>query len=175
MKKIAIIAVLFLIGALGAKSVEAQKIGYVDMQEIIFNMPEAKDADSSLRVYQQDLYQEMQNMQQEFQDNAAKFIADSLNMSEAVKEVKRDELQSQQQRIARFQQEAQDRIAGRQQSLFKPVVGKAKEAVQAVAKQKGYTWVLNAGGDDEELLGVLVVKPQGDDLTADVKTNLGIK
>ncbi len=172
MKKLAIVAILVLVSTLSAFQVNAQKkIGYVNMQEIIYNMPEAKKADTTLQSYRQDLYNELQNMQKEFQTNAQKFIGDSMSMSQAVKEVKRDELQQQQQRLSQFQQSAQQRISKKQQQVFQPIIKKAQDAVNAVAKAKGYTWVFNNTGDGS----ILLVKPSANNLTDAVKAKLGIQ
>lgn len=172
MKKTAIIVAVALVSSLSALQVNAQKkMGYVNMQEVIMNMPEAAKADTALQKYQQNLYGEIQNMRTEFQKNAQAFVTDSLSMSEAVKEVKRDELESQQERVGRFQQSAQQKVSQRQQSIFKPIIEKAQNAVNVVAKEKGYTWVFNDTGDGS----ILLTKPEGDDLTAAVKVKLDIK
>jgi outer membrane protein len=92
-------------------------------------------------------------------------------MSDAIKEVKRSELRDLQNRIAQLQQTSQQQLQGKQQSLLQPIIEKAQKAVDAVAKAKGYTYVFNDTGDGT----VLVVKPAADDLTAQVKTKLGIK
>ncbi len=46
---------------------------------------------------------------------------------------------------------------------------KVKLAVTAVAKEKGYTYVLDATSQ------IMVVAPDADDLTAAVKLKLGVK
>jgi outer membrane protein len=171
MKKVAILAALVLATTLTAFKADAQKIGYVDMQEIVTGMPEYAQADTALGKYRDDLVQQMQAMQQELQTKAGAFIKDSLKMSDAIKEVKRSELRDLQNRIAQLQQTSQQQLQGKQQSLLQPIIEKAQKAVDAVAKAKGYTYVFNDTGDGS----VLVVKPAGDDLTAQVKTKLGIK
>ncbi len=171
MKKGVIIAAVAILASFSTFSVNAQKIGYVNMQDVVTNMPEYAKADTAVTNYSQDLYTQMQTMQQEFQDNANKFIKDSTTMSDAVKEVKRGELQDQQRRIAQFQQSLRQRVGSKQQELLQPIIDKAQNAVNAVAQAKGYTWVMNVPGDSS----LLVVKPKGDDLTEAVKTKLGIK
>lgn len=170
MRKVAIIAAVVLVASLSAFQVSAQKIGYVNMQEIIINMPEYAKADTALAKYRNELFTEIQSMQKELQDNVGTFIKDSTTMSDAVKEVKRGELQDAQQRLVKFQQASQQKVGQKQQELLKPIVDKAQDALNAVAKAKGYTWVINDSGD-----GLLLVKPAGDDLTASVKAKLGIQ
>jgi outer membrane protein len=170
MKKLAILAVV-LVATLSAAKVDAQKIGYVDMQEVVTGMPEYAQADTALGKFRNDLYQQMQSMQQEFQTKAQAFIKDSATMSEAIKEVKRSSLTDLQTRIGQLQQGIQQQMQQEQNKLLQPIIEKAQKAVDAVAKTKGYTYVFNDTGDGS----ILVVKPTGDDLTALVKTKLGIK
>lgn len=170
MKKVAIIAAVVLVASLSAFQVSAQKIGYVNMQEIIVNMPEFAKADTALNKYRQELFAEIQSMRTDLQDNISSFVKDSTTMSDAVKEVKRDELQDAQQRLMTFQQSSQQKVGQKQNELMKPIIDKAQKAVEAVADSKGYTWVFNDTGNGN----ILLVKPSGDNLTTAVKANLGI-
>jgi outer membrane protein len=170
MKKLTILLVVF-VATLSATKVDAQKIGYVDMQEIVTGMPEYAQADTALGRYRDDLVQQMQVMQQEMQTKAGTFVQDSLKMSDAIKEVKRSELRDLQNRIAQLQQTSQQQMQQKQNDLLQPIIEKAQKAVDDVAKAKGYSYVFNDTGDGT----ILVVKPAGDDLTAQVKTKLGIK
>jgi outer membrane protein len=70
MKKVAILAALVLATTLTAFKADAQKIGYVDMQEIVTGMPEYAQADTALGKYRYDLVQQMQAMQLELQTKA---------------------------------------------------------------------------------------------------------
>lgn len=172
MKKVAIVAAFVLVASLSAMQVNAQtKIGYVNMQEIIMDMPETAQADSSLQDFRNDLIEQARGMRSEFQTNAQAFIKDSLSMSDAIKEVKREELQGQQQRIAKFQQTIQQKLSQQQQKLYQPIITKAQNAVNTVAEAKGYTWVFNDTGNGS----ILLVKPEGENLTDAVKANLGIE
>lgn len=171
MKKLAILAAVVLVATLSAYKADAQKIGYVDMQEIVTGMPEYAQADTALGKYRDDLIQQMQAMQQELQNEASAFVKDSATMSDAIKEVKRSGLRDLQNRIAQLQQTSQQQLSNKQNSLLQPIIEKAQKAVDAVAKAKGYTYVFNDTRDGS----VLVVKPTGDDLTNQVKAKLGIK
>lgn len=152
---------------------EAQKIGYVNMQDIVTSMPEYAKADTAIAAFQRELGQQFQDMQQEFNTKAQAFIKDSATLSEVAKQAKRAELQDAQNRLYEFNQGSQDRIQQKQAEVLKPVVEKAQQAVHAVAKAKGYSYVIsdNGTGDTGE---ILVVRPAGDDLTAAVKANLGL-
>ncbi|TAN15143.1 MAG: OmpH family outer membrane protein [Chitinophagaceae bacterium] len=173
MKKLIILAAVILVATFSALSANAQKIGYVDMQDIISLMPETAQADSALSSYRDNLVETMQTMNQEFQTKANTFVKDSLKMNEAIKEAKRSELRDLQNRIGQLQQTSQQQMQQEQQQLLQPIIEKAQKAVSEVAKVKGYTYVL----DDSQGGGgnILIVKPATDDLTAEVKARLRLK
>lgn len=171
MKKLTILAAVILMATVFAFRADAQKIGYVDMQEIVTQMPEYAQADTALGSYRDNLIQNMQSMQQEFQSKAESFVKDSVKMNPAIKEAKRSELTDLQRRISQLQQTSQQQLQQEQSTLLQPVIEKAQKAVNEVAKAKGYAFVFNDPGDGS----VLVVKPNADDLTNEVKARLGIK
>jgi outer membrane protein len=154
-----------------AETSNAQKIAYVDMQDIVSSMPAAGKADTAIQKYQQELYQQYQTMQKELQDEAGTFVKDSTTMSEAVKQVKRGSLQDLNVRIQQFRQNINNNVNKKYSDLMKPIIDQAQAAVGAVAKAKGYSYVL----DDSEQAKVLIIKPDGDNLTAAVKAKLGLK
>src|SRR5690606_18127669 len=99
MKKLSVLAVA-MVAVLVAFRADAQKIGYVNMQEIVTGMPEYAQADTALGQYQNTLVQEYQAMQQQFQNELNTFVKDSATMSDAVKQVKRGTLQDLSGRIS---------------------------------------------------------------------------
>jgi outer membrane protein len=71
-------------------------------------------------------------------------------------------------RIQKFQQTAQDDMARKEQELVAPLLDKAKQAVDEVAKLKGYDYVLDSSA------GALVTYPEEHDLLKAVQSHLGI-
>lgn len=173
MKKLTILVAVILMATLGSFSANAQKIGYVDMQDIISQMPETAQADSALGSYRDNLVQQYQSMNQEFQTKADAFVKDSVKMNQAIKEAKRAELRDLQSRISQLQQSSQQELQQEQGQLLQPIIEKVQKAVSELAKAKGYAYVL----DDSQGGGgnILVVKPAADNLTAEVKAKLGLK
>ncbi|WP_353196648.1 OmpH family outer membrane protein, partial [Parapedobacter defluvii] len=78
------------------------------------------------------------------------------------------ELQEIARRIQEVQQLAQEDLQKKQEELFAPIFQKANTAVQSVAKEKGYAYVFDIANS------AIPYFAGGDDLTADVKTKLGI-
>jgi outer membrane protein len=168
MKKV-LTLVLLVSGLLAAGSrTQAQtKIGYVNVSEIILAMPEAKKADTALNQFREALIQSAQDKQSAFDDAVAKFYKDSVTMAPAVKEVKRKALQQQVQDMQGEDQRIQQELQKKQEEYSAPIQKKALEAVQAVAKENGYTYVL--------VKEAVLVGPPGDDMAPLFKKKLGLK
>lgn len=168
MKKIITLA-LITMGIFGiSNTTKAQgKIGYISADEIIVLMPESAKADTLLNQYQQALYQNAQLKQNDFNDAVAKFIKDSATMNASLKEVKRLELQKQSQELSGAEQTIQQQMQQKQQELVAPIQKKVLGAIQEVAKENGYTFILPKEA--------LLVAPPGDDIANLVKKKLGLK
>jgi outer membrane protein len=147
--------------------VKAQKIGYISLQEIIATMPEGRKADTALQQHYDALVANATDKQNALQSDIQKFIKDSITMPVATKDVKRRDLQARTQELAGEEQRIQQAIEQKRQELSGPIEKKAMDAVQAVAKENGYTYVLPKEA--------VIVGPPGDDLIALVKKKLGIK
>jgi len=166
MKKLIVGAVM----ALGFFSASAQtKIGYINTDELISLMPEAATADAELKAYQDALGLQGQDLGKEADAKAALYVKDSATLNPSMKEIKKNEIIELYQKVQNWNQIAQDRYNQKAQEKIAPIRTKALEAIKAVAKEKGYGYVLDAS------TGALLVSPPGDDLLPFVKTKLGIK
>jgi len=145
----------------------AQKIGYTSADEIIQLMPEAATVQAQLDQYQQSLYQNAQDKQAALNEAVAKFIKDSATMSPSLKEVKRSDLQKQNQELAGEQQKIQNDFEQKRQELSIPIQKKLQAAIEAVAKENGYTYVMPTQA--------LIVMPPGNDIGPLVIKKLGLK
>ena len=168
MKKIFTVAFIALGFVFAANSAVAQaKIGYISSQDLITLMPEYKKADSSLQQLRAALIQNAQEKETKLNSDIEKFNKDSATMNEAIKAVKRQDLQKAYQELAGEEQRIQEALQQQQQRELAPIQKKANEAVQAAAKENGYTFVFEKD--------VLIVAPPGDDILPLVAKRLGIK
>ncbi len=166
MKKILIVLGLLYAG----HQVNAQqKIGYINSEELIMAMPEAKKATADITAYAKTFQDQLQAMQKELETKYKAYEAGVKTMTEAMKDVKEKELTDLQNRIQSVQQGAEEKIAAKRQDMLKPITEKADAAIQAVAKEKGYSYILDANAG-----GIIYALPT-DNILADVKTKLGIK
>jgi outer membrane protein len=166
MKKLLLGAVM----AFGILSASAQtKIGYINTDELISLMPEAVTVDAELKQYQSALQEQGQTLQVEADKKRDQYFADSSKLSASMKEIRRGELVTLYTRLQNYEQEIQDKTNQFAQTKIGPIRQKAMDAIKAVAKEKGYTYVL------DQTTGGLLVMPPADDLLPSVKTKLGIK
>lgn len=145
----------------------AQKIGYVNADEIIMLMPEAAKLQADLEAYQKSLYQNANDKQTSFNDALQKFIKDSATMSPSLKEVKRNDLQKQSSELANQQQIIGQELDQKRQELASPIQKKLQEAIEAVAKENGYTYIITREA--------LIVVPEKDDIGPLVMKKLNLK
>lgn len=146
-----------------------QKIGYINSDELLVSMPEAKKADAEISAYAKTFQDQLSSMQKELETKYKAYEASVKTMTDATKEVKQKELNDLQNRIQSTQQSAEEKIATKRQELLKPITEKADAAIQAVAKEKGYSYIFDANAG-----GIIYALPT-DNIIKDVKAKLGIK
>ncbi|MEZ2338118.1 OmpH family outer membrane protein [Mucilaginibacter sp. RCC_168] len=155
---------------IGQFSNAQSKIGYVDFQAIVSQMPEAKTIKPQMDAYQKQFVTQLTAMNNDLQTKGKAYQDQSKTMSDADKTAKQTELQGLQKKMQDYQANAQQQVEAKSNELIKPITDKARAAVNDVAKEKGITYVF-----DSSQGSALLVSNEGSDLTASVKTKLGIK
>jgi outer membrane protein len=145
------------------------KIGYVNFNAIIDVMPEKNVLAKTLQDYGKTFTDQLQAMQTEYQKNGTDYETNRAKYTEAVRLQKEGELTDLQKRIQDYNQKAQQSMETKQNELAKPLFDKVKIAIAAVAKEKGYTYIIDTTNTN------LLVAPVTDDIFAAVKTKLGLK
>jgi outer membrane protein len=151
--------VLFLALGLGTFLSHAQtasvKIGYADVDYIFSQLPEAKQIEAELKSTQAQLKNQIDVKYQDFQKKLADYQANLNTMLDAVRQNTERELAQMQQNIEKLQQDAQTTIQTKQTQLMEPVYKKVGKGIEDVAKENGFTFILNQqiGGLDVILYG----------------------
>ncbi len=158
-------AILFI----SAGSVMAQKTGYISVDRVVSLMPETAKLDSLLRKFQADsLNPQFNYMVQEYQRKDSMVSGkDSVKLSIAVRKQIRQELEGYAYQIQNWQQIVQQELQGKQSQLLEPIYRKVDNAIQTVAKENGYAYVLNQEA--------LLVMPPADDLLPLVAKKLNVR
>ena len=146
------------------------KIAHVNTAEILDAMPDKTKAEKTLENYYGDLQSQLQSMAQEYQNKAQDYEANVATMSNLVKQSKEKEIIDLQNRIQQFQANAEQEFESKRAELLKPILDKIQNAINAVGKEKGYTYVIDLATGAAVFVGDSAV-----DATKDVKAKLGIK
>lgn len=144
----------------------AQKIAHISLDSLITLMPESKTAQEVAQKYLKELESQVASMETELQTKYADYMQHQNEYSAVIKAAKENELQDLNKRIEDFKMTAQQDYQRKYSDLSKPIYDKAKTAIEAVAKENGYRYVL-----DTSTGNVLYSEP-GDDIIALVKKKL---
>lgn len=144
----------------------AQKVAHLHLDSLSNLMPETKVAKGVAEIYFNDLKKTAGAMEEEFQKKYNDYLQAEATMSELVKKTKQDELQSLQTRIQDFNQQAQMDYQKKSADLTAPIMEKAKKAIEAVAKENGYKYVLDTSA------GNVLYSEQSEDIILLVKKKL---
>lgn len=147
------------------------KIGYTNADYILSLMPEAKQIESELSAYEQQLQNQLQSKYEEFQTKAADYQQNAAGMIDAVRADRENELQNMQVEIQKFEQEAQNSLANKRNQLIAPAYEKIGTAIEQVSKENGYTHVFSSGTPG---FNVLLYAREEDNVSDLVLKKLGI-
>ncbi|HNQ82289.1 MAG TPA: OmpH family outer membrane protein [Bacteroidales bacterium] len=145
------------------------KLGYIDSNELLELMPGKDSIQTALQDYQKTLETQLQTMYAEYQTKVQDYQTNSRTMSDIIRQTKEKELADLETRIQTFQQQADTDLQNKQVELLQPLLDKAKNAINAVAKENGYTYIFDVG------TGAFLFYEKGDNILPLVKAKLGLK
>jgi len=155
---------------------KAQGVAHVNYQEVVELMPDYKLALNDYEVYREalnDQLMEIQNnylgIQKKAKDEAAKPVPNEARLKIYYSQMETAQLQYQ-----TMQESIQDSLSLKQMELLQPIKDKVTAAVAEIAKEKGYTHVLDNANAAFSGSMLLYADPAYD-ITALVKAKLGLK
>jgi outer membrane protein len=169
MKKlnVLLLAALLLFGA--QTTVFAQsKVAHINTTELVSVMPAMKAAEGQLEKLQKTYDTEIKAMTKELQAKITQYDAEAANKTDEENRKRIEEVQGMQNNIGAYRQQALQDLQQKEVDLFQPILEKARQAIQKVARAQGFQYVLDA------TQGSGVILSDGKDLLADVKKELGI-
>ena len=163
---------LFFLAAIlvvAAGSANAQKTGYIKVDDVVALLPETRKLQGALEKYNADSLLPRYNYTlSEFQRKDSLINGkDSLKYSAGARMKMREEMQQDLYELQNWQQISSQAIQARQDQLLEPLYRRAFEAIQAVAKENGYSYVYTKDA--------LLVAPPADDLLPMVAKRLNLK
>ncbi|MCR4660353.1 MAG: OmpH family outer membrane protein [Bacteroidales bacterium] len=169
MKKvfIATLAVIFALcgTAMAQKNI---KLGHINSNELMQIMPGRDSAQAVLQAEVTELEGTLKAMQSEMEQRYNDYMEKQNGWTDLIKQTKQREIQDMGARIEEFQRSAQTQLQEREAELLKPIIDRAKDAIDQVAKEGGYTYVFDSG------TGALLYSQDSEDLMPLVKKKLGL-
>lgn len=158
--------------AFGQAQPVVQKVGYADTDYILMQLPDAKKIETELQAHGSQLEATLKGKIQDYEKKLADYQRGAATMIDAIRQDKEAELTQLQQGIEKFRSDAEASFAKKNQDLMKPVVDKIGKAIEAVAKEQGYSFILSLqapGGND-----ILLHSDEKYDISDDVLKKLGV-
>lgn len=147
----------------------AQKLGYINTQELFAQMPDVKVANTQLDSLQAYYEGVLATMQEEYQKKLQDYQSKQATMTDAIRQITEEEIMTIQQRVQTTYETAKQDVAKKQQDLLAPIHEKMAKAIQKVGEAEGYTYVFDSA------VATVYVGKDATDLMPAVKKELGIK
>jgi outer membrane protein len=170
MKKLLLIA-MFLLGAFSV--VQAQRYAVIDSHYILEQMPEYDQAQQKLDAIAKQWQQEIDAKFQQVEQLYKQYNAEKVMLTDTLKKKRQDEIMQLEKEARDLQKQRfgyQGDLFKKREELIKPVQDKIYNAVQQLAAQKMYDFVLDKSGG----ITLFYADPKLDQ-TQEVLKILGIK
>lgn len=166
-KSIFILSAILMIGVLSVTA-QSSKVGHVNSNDLLELMPEREQAAKDVQAFAQQLEGQLRTMSAEYETKLKEYQSQQALMTDPVRQLKIQEITDLENRIQQFQQTAQESLAKKENEILKPIIDKAKKAINDVAKDKGYDYILDTG------LGMVLYASDSEDILPLVKKKLGL-
>ncbi len=166
--KLTLVAILFV----STSSVSAQKMGYLNTQELLYSMPEIDSVQIKVEKFSTELREMLEIMQVEFNNKVADYQKQTATgMSDAVRELKETELQELRSRSVAFETSAKTDIDKEYSTLMQPILKKLQDAIEKVSKDNKFVTVFDQATGAVAYVDKSVLV----DVAPLIRTYLGIK
>jgi outer membrane protein len=167
------IAALLLL--LGFTAQAQTKVGYTNVELILTYMPETKLIEKELETMEAKLGEQLQVKQKYYQTKMMEYMEakEKKLITPEMDAIAVKELGRLEQEVQQGLQAAQEKLLMRRMAMLKPMQDKIQAAIDGVAKEGGYTYILNntvGSGVPSILFGA-----DGTDVTIAIAKKLGIE
>ena len=170
MKKLLILtACLFIL----VSASNAQRYAVIDSKYILDKLPEYKDAQKLLDQFSEQWQQEIDQKQTLVDKMYKDYDAEQVMLTDVLKKKREDELYNKEKELRDLQKKRfgfEGDLFKKRQELIKPIQDRVFNAVQKLAVEKQYDFIL----DKSEGITVIFADPKLDK-SADIIRNLGVK
>lgn len=150
------------------------KIGYTNVELVLAYMPESKLVAQQMSTFEQKLTQQGEAKQKYLQTKYEELLEkEEKNMlSPEQKEAGMKELERLQKELQEFAMQSEEKAMAKREELLVPVLEKLQNAIDAVAKENGYTYILNQTTSSG--VSTILFGPEENDITEALFKKLGI-
>jgi outer membrane protein len=174
MKKYIFMLLLACLGQM-ALAQSVTKIGYTNVELILQYMPETKAIETELGKLEAAISKQLEVKQKYYQQKLTEFMEYKESGKPLTPEMEKaatTELQRLEGEIQKGIADAEEKMMRRRMDLLKPVQDKMQGAIDAVAKEGGYTYILNQAVG-QGIPSILYGK-ESDNITTLIAKKLGI-
>ncbi|WP_340077816.1 OmpH family outer membrane protein [Leptobacterium sp. I13] len=161
LKSFVIVIALF-IGTIGYVNAQS-KVAHINVQELVSQMPEMKAAQAELKKLEETYKADLSSSAKELQNKLVQYQNEAVSKTQEENKKRAEEVQGMEKNILEAEQAAGKELQKKQVELYEPILKKANDAIQKVARAQGFEYVLDASP------GGGVIMADGKDLLADVK------
>ena len=154
-------------------AVNAQKYAIIDTKYILDKLPEYKEAQTKLDAIAEGWQKEINDQQTDLDKMYRDFEAEQVMLSEELKKKREDQLFNKEKTLRDLQRKRfgfEGDLFKKRQELIKPIQDRVYNAVQKMAVNRGYDFVL----DKSEGITIIFADPKLDK-SEDVLKDLGVK
>jgi len=162
-----VIVLLFLFTAVNVQS--QTKVGIIDADYILAQLPEIKAVEDGLKTYNTELQEELQSTIKKYEELIKDYQATNTTLPEDQKAAKENEIIGMENDIQNFRQKATVLMQLKRNELTKPLYDKIDGAMKQVITEQKYTQIINANANS------LAYADPNYDITDAVLAKLGIK
>jgi outer membrane protein len=156
-----------------AACAQAQKYAVIDTKYILDKMPEYKTAQKQLDDFAAGWQKEIDDMQKDLDKMYRDFDAEQVMLSDDLKKKREDQLFQKEKTVRDIQRQRfgfEGDLFKKRQELIKPIQDRVYNAVQKLAVQRGYDFIL----DKSEGITVIFADPKLEK-SDDILRELGVK
>jgi outer membrane protein len=136
---------------------QGMKVGVVDMERAIVQTSEGKKAESTFTAKLEAYRKDIESKQQQLDSTQNKLKTQDRLLAADVKATLTKDVERLQTEITRGQEDAQKELDTLRSDLMKPIAEAAETAVNAYAKQEGYTLIIDSSNPQNTM--IIAVNP----------------
>jgi outer membrane protein len=143
--------IFLLLFALAFTASAQMKVGYMDPQAVLDNLPEKEAIERQLNRFLDSRETEFEEKAIEFQNMLARFQQEAPNLSEQETRRRQQDLQRRDRELEEFQVRVQRELEQRQAELLGPILQEMNAIIESLAVEMNLDYVLNEATSEGEM------------------------